>query len=58
MNEPICFFSVDPAKVVGFEIYGMNSSDNGAIKGAAMDGQKGYLKAVSKRRVLSDTPSA
>jgi hypothetical protein len=41
LNEPIMFFSVDPPEVADFEICGLNSADNGAIKGAAMGGQKG-----------------
>jgi len=36
----------------------VNATDIGAIKGAAMSEQKGYRRADSKRRLLSDTPSA
>jgi len=41
LNEPILHFSVDPVKVDGFEICGVNIAAIGAIKGAAMGGQKG-----------------
>ncbi|MFH1950824.1 MAG: hypothetical protein ABIL06_04315, partial [Pseudomonadota bacterium] len=44
INEPILLFLVDPVKIVGFEIYGVNSTDNGDIKGEAMGGQKGYRR--------------
>jgi hypothetical protein len=36
---------VDPGKVAGFEICGMNSTDIGAIKGVASGGQERYLRA-------------
>ena len=41
LNEPILLFSMDPVKVAGFEICGVNIADIWAIKGAAMGGQKG-----------------
>jgi len=40
---------VDPVKVAGYEICGVNSTDIGAIKGVAMGGQKGYRKAGSRK---------
>ena len=55
---PILFLSLDLVKVSGIEIYGMNSTDIGDIKGAVMSEQKGYCRTVSKRILLSDTPSA
>jgi len=48
-NEPIFAFSVDPVKVAGFEICGVNSTDIGAIKGVAMGGQGGYLRSGSRK---------
>ena len=41
LNEPILHFSVDPVKVAGFEVCGVNIADIGAIKSAAMGGEKG-----------------
>jgi hypothetical protein len=49
---------LDLVKVAGFEICGMNSTDIVAIKDTAMSEQKGYRRAVSKRREISDNPSA
>ena len=37
-NEPILFFLGDPVKVAGFEIYGVDSADIGAIQGTAIRG--------------------
>jgi hypothetical protein len=58
-TEPILVFLVDPMKVAGFEIYGVNSTDIGDIKGEAMGGQKGYRRTgfPSKGWPSSDIPS-
>lgn len=49
LNEPVLHFSVDPVKVDGFEICGVNIAAIGAIKGGAMGGQKGYRRGGSRR---------
>ena len=49
LNEPILLFSVDPVKVAGFEICGVNIADIGAIKSAAMGGQTGYRRGGFRR---------
>jgi hypothetical protein len=41
---------VDPVKVAGFEIYGVNSTDIGDIKGEAMGGQKGYQRTGFQKK--------
>ena len=56
INEPILLFLVDPMKVVGFEIHGVNSTDIGDIKGEAMGGQKGYRGAGSRRETILRYP--
>ena len=44
INEPILLFWVDPVKVAGFEILGVNFTDIEDIRGEAMGGQKGYRR--------------
>jgi hypothetical protein len=57
-DEPILFFQWTQRKLSVLRFAGVNSTDIGAIKGAVMSEQKRYRRAVSKRRVLSDTLSA
>jgi len=56
-TEPILVFLVDPMKVAGFEIYGVNSTDIGDIKGEAMGGQKGYRGPASQGETILWSPS-
>ena len=58
LNEPILHFSVDPVKVDGFEICGVNIAAIGAIQGAAMGGQKGYRRGAPEGTRPSGTHSA
>ena len=58
LNEPILHFSVDPVEVDGFEICGVNIAAIGAIKGAAMGGQKGYRRGAPEGTRPSETHSA
>jgi hypothetical protein len=58
LNEPILLFSVDPVKVDGFGICGVNIADIGAIKGGAMGGQKGYRRGAPEGTRPSETHSA
>ena len=58
LNEPILHFLVDPVKVDGFEVCGVNIADIGAIKGAAMGGQKGYRRGAAEGTRPSGTHSA
>lgn len=50
LNEPILLFSVDPWKVAGFEIYGENFTDIGAVKGATWVDRRGYGGSVCEER--------
>jgi len=56
--NPFVFFQWTKRKLLVLRFAGVNSTDIGAIKGAVMSEQKRYRRAVSKRRVLSDTLSA
>jgi len=47
---------VDPSRVAGFEIYGVNSDDIGDIKSEAMGGQKGYRRAGFPKRDYPPIP--
>ena len=57
LNEPILLFWVDPVKVDGFGICGVNIADIGAIKGGAMGGQKGYRRGAPEGTRPSETHS-